>query len=80
MNLATANRIFTKRGAEINHPHPHRLRTTFATDAFSAGTPVRDVQAALLHKDIRSTIRYDAGLRGANVAESVAKFRKKSPK
>lgn len=40
---------------------PHSLRRSFATTAVAVGIPLRDVQVALRHKDIKTTMRYDKG-------------------
>jgi len=38
---------------------PHALRHAFATSALDAGAAIRDVAAALGHRDINTTMRYD---------------------
>jgi integrase len=37
---------------------PHRLRGTYATLLIEAGVPIQDVQAAMRHKDPRTTLGY----------------------
>jgi integrase len=38
--------------------HPHRLRATFATAHFEAGTPLSQIQQMLGHRDPETTLRY----------------------
>jgi integrase len=38
---------------------PHTLRHAFITAALDAGVPLRDVQEAASHADLRTTMRYD---------------------
>lgn len=38
---------------------PHSLRHSFITAALDAGVPLRDVQEAASHADLRTTMRYD---------------------
>jgi integrase/recombinase XerD len=38
---------------------PHTLRHAFITAALDAGVPLRDVQEAASHADLRTTVRYD---------------------
>ncbi len=38
---------------------PHSLRHSFITAALDAGVPLRDVQEAASHSDLRTTMRYD---------------------
>ncbi len=59
----------------IEEAHPHRFRVTYITTALDAGLPLNEVQAAVHHSDPKTTQRYDRGVRGAGVAEAVAKFR-----
>lgn len=50
------------RWAKVPHADkisPHPLRHTFATLALDSGAPLRDVQAAMGHRDPKTTIRYD---------------------
>lgn len=61
------------------HVHPHQFRATAATDLFDAGEHIERVRAFLDHKDIRSTLRYDARERGAGVAAKLAEFRAGKP-
>lgn len=57
--------------------HPHQFRSAFITRGLDAGIHIERVRAAVHHKDIRSTLRYDRGQRGAGVAAEVAAFRAK---
>ncbi len=66
--------IYGKR-VGIEEAHPHRFRVTYITAALDAGLPLNEVQAAVHHSDPKTTQRYDRGVRGAGVAEAVAKFR-----
>jgi integrase len=77
LDLSMANKIVSRwgRAAGVSRARPHRFRVSFITEAFEAEIPLRDVQASAHHKDPRSTIRYDRGLRGTGVAEAVAKRR-----
>jgi integrase/recombinase XerD len=59
------------------HVHPHQFRAAAITEALDAGIPLERVRAFVHHKDIRSTLRYDRGARGAGVAAEVASFRAK---
>lgn len=43
---------------------PHSLRRTFATSAFRQGIPAREIQQAMRHSNLNTTIRYD--VRGDN--------------
>jgi integrase/recombinase XerD len=48
------------RRAGITKPvGPHTLRHAFITAALDAGVPLRDVQEAASHADLRTTMRYD---------------------
>ena len=38
---------------------PHSLRHSYITACLDAGVPLRDVQIAARHSDIRMTVRYD---------------------
>jgi integrase/recombinase XerC len=38
--------------------HPHRLRATFATAHYEAGTPLSQIQQMLGHRDPETTLRY----------------------
>lgn len=58
--------------------HPHGFRSALITRALDAGISLERVRAAVHHKDIRSTLRYDNRERGAGVAGEVAAFRAKS--
>jgi integrase len=40
---------------------PHSLRHSFITAALDAGVPLRNVQEAASHADLRTTMRYDRG-------------------
>jgi integrase len=42
----------------ILHVTPHRLRGTYATWLSELGVPIQDIQRALGHKDVRTTMRY----------------------
>jgi integrase len=46
------------KAAGIQRLVPHRLRATYATWLSEAGVPIQDIQAALGHKDIRTTAIY----------------------
>lgn len=67
--------IYGKR-CGVEHPHPHRFRATYITDAIESGIPLHEVQASAHHSDPKSTQRYDRGVRGTGVASMVASFRK----
>jgi integrase/recombinase XerD len=54
---------------------PHQFRAAFATVATDAGIPLRDLQAAMHHADMNTTVRYDRGVRGLDVTERVAAYR-----
>jgi integrase/recombinase XerD len=43
--------------AEIRRSGPHALRHAFITAALGAGVPLRDVQEAASHADLRTTMR-----------------------
>lgn len=79
LTAATVNRRMLVHGkrAKVDHPHPHRFRTSFATEALDAGVPLKDVQAAMHHADPKTTLRYDRGTRGAGVTAAVAAYRDK---
>lgn len=53
-------RVFDAACAAVDIPHmvPHRLRATYATWLSEVGVPIQDIQAALEHKDIRTTAKY----------------------
>jgi Phage integrase family len=40
---------------------PHSLRHSFITPALDAGVPLRDVQEAASHSDLRTSMRYGRG-------------------
>lgn len=42
----------------VLHVTPHRLRGTYATWLSEVDVPIQDIQRALGHKDIRTTLRY----------------------
>ena len=49
---------------------PHRLRGTYATWLIEIGVPIQDVQRAMGHKDVRTTMRYlEAGLKTVAAAQ-----------
>lgn len=60
------------------HIHPHQFRAAAITEALDAGIPIERVAKFVHHRDIRSTLRYDRGQRGAGVAAEVATFRKRA--
>jgi len=66
--------------ARVKNPHPHRFRAAFATAALDGGALLHDVQAAMHHEDPKTTLRYDRGVRGANVTSLVAKYRESKGK
>ncbi len=47
------------RRAGLDEFGPHALRHAFATSALDAGAAIRDVAAALGHRDVNTTMRYD---------------------
>lgn len=47
------------RRAGLEEFGPHALRHAFATSALDAGAAIRDVAAALGHRDVNTTMRYD---------------------
>ena len=49
----------TRRAGIAKHVGPHTLRHAFITTALDAGVPLRDVQEAASHADLRTTMRYD---------------------
>ena len=55
--------------------HPHQFRAAFITRCLDAGIRIERVQAAAHHRDIKSTVRYDRGARGAGVAAELAALR-----
>ena len=63
---------------------PHRLRATFATAHFEAGTPLSQIQQMMGHKDPQTTMRYivqrpkDQAKAQARVAEAMG-FQTSSP-
>ena len=62
MDRHGAGRIVRRvaRRAGIDKPiGPHTLRHAFITAALDAGVPLRDVQEAASHSDLRTTMRYD---------------------
>lgn len=63
--------------AGIDHLHPHRMRVAFATDNFSKGERVNDVQAAMHHVDPKTTMRYDRAARGSGVTTRLAQYRER---
>lgn len=71
------NNRFTQyaKKAGIGHVHPHQFRASYITAALDAGIPLHEVQASVQQADPRTTQRYDRGVRGAGVADAVAKFR-----
>lgn len=78
MALALINRAITARADAIGaHVHPHCFRVSFVTGLYSAGVHERTIQAAVHHKDPRSTQRYDRGKRGAGATQALADYRKK---
>lgn len=53
----TVRRLARKAGLE--EFGPHALRHSFATSALDSGAAIRDVAAALGHRDVNTTMRYD---------------------
>ena len=53
-------RVFDVACAAVDIPRltPHRLRATYATWLSEEGATIQDIQAALGHKDIRTTAGY----------------------
>ncbi len=82
INLSTANKIITRWGVKVGaeHVHPHRFRVAFVTTALDAGVNPREVQVAVGHTILESTMRYDRGARGQNVADAVAEHRRDAEK
>jgi hypothetical protein len=52
-------RRVTRRAGIAGHVSPHTLRYAFITAALDAGIPLRDVQEAAPHADLRTTMPYD---------------------
>ena len=52
-------RRIARRAGIAKRVGPHILRHAFITVALDAGVPLRDVQAAAVHADPRTTMRYD---------------------
>jgi integrase len=79
IDLSTINKVVARWAKVVGarRVHPHRFRSTFATDAFDAGADARAVQGAMHHADPRSTQRYDRGRRGTEVTRDLAKWREK---
>ena len=77
INVAVVNRVVTERSkaAGVPHVHPHQFRAAFITTALDS-LPLHDVQAAVHHRDPRTTQRYDRGIRGKGVVTAVANARK----
>lgn len=59
----------------IKNASPHRFRAAYITEALDAGIPLHEIQASVHHSSVSSTLRYDRGKRGGNVAETLAKHR-----
>jgi integrase len=79
MDAGGVNKILTKhcKLAGVPHVHPHGFRATYATAAFDAGIPLREIQENLFHASPLTSVRYDRGSRGAGVPDAVAKHRAK---
>lgn len=81
--MPVSRRVIWKRlkdygtAAGVPNIHPHRFRATYITEALDAGIPLHEVQAAVHHATPAMTLRYDRGVRGRGVAETLAKFRNK---
>lgn len=75
--LNMINRIVKRYGKAVGAPdvHPHCFRAAFATAGYDAGLPEYEIQAALGHKDPKTTRRYDRGSRGATALTKLADFR-----
>jgi integrase len=65
------------RAVEIPRLVPHRLRATYATWLSEVGVPIQDIQAALGHKDIRTTAVY-LGVDLARIAQGQRKVAAKT--
>ncbi|WP_037162462.1 tyrosine-type recombinase/integrase [Rhodococcoides fascians] len=71
-----AKRIVRKTGIQMN-VSPHTFRHSFCVNAIDAGVPLREVQLAMRHADISTTIRiYDRGRRNldTHASHSVAAY------
>lgn len=79
MDVGRVNKIMNRhcKLAGIAHAHPHQFRATYATTAFDAGVPLREIQESLFHASPLTSTRYDRGIRGGKVSDAVAKHRAK---
>ncbi|WKN53750.1 tyrosine-type recombinase/integrase [Rhodococcus opacus] len=62
MSRRSADRVvkrLAKQAGILKRVSPHVLRHTFVTAAFDAKVPLRDVQIAARHADVRQTLAYD---------------------
>lgn len=53
----------------------HMFRAMYVTESLDAGVPLHEVSASVSHSSTSVTMRYDRGSRGANVADTLAKYR-----
>lgn len=74
---ATVNMIVRERAALVGARgvSPHQFRVLFITDALDL-LPAHEVQAAVQHKRLDTTLRYDRASRGGAVADAVAAARR----
>lgn len=79
ISLRMINTIVSTHGAAVGAPdvHPHCFRAALATAGYDAGLPEYEIQAALGHKDPKTTRRYDRGARGLDATVKIANFRTK---
>jgi integrase/recombinase XerD len=67
MDRSAARRLLRRLARQAGVPEeisPHTLRRTFATSAFRQGIPAREIQSAMRHANLNTTVRYD--VRGDN--------------
>lgn len=78
VGLTMINKIVRLRGEEVgcSDAAPHQFRAAFITDALDAGQPQFQVQASVHHRNASTTAMYDRGVRGGDVAGTVADWRR----